>query len=47
LKELLTNFHFDCLAESDASETHKADKHKMALSSQQKAMSVLWYWETK
>jgi transposase len=37
----------DCPADSGAAETYTADECKMAISPQQKAMSVLWYWETK
>jgi hypothetical protein len=39
----------DCLADSGAAETYTADKRKMAVPPppQQKAMSVLWYWETR
>jgi hypothetical protein len=37
----------DCPADSGDDETYTADERKMAVSSQQKAMSVLWYWETK
>jgi hypothetical protein len=37
----------DCTGDSGAAETYTAGEHKMAVSHQQKAMSVLWYWETK
>jgi hypothetical protein len=37
----------DCVTNSGAAEMHTADKHKMAGSPQQKAMSVLWYRKTK
>jgi transposase len=35
------------LADSGAAETNTADERKMAISPQQKAMYVLWYWEAK
>jgi hypothetical protein len=47
LKELLIIFHGDCLTDNGASETCTYDEHKMVIFSQQKTMSVLWYWETK
>jgi hypothetical protein len=47
LKEPLKKFHVDCLTDSGVSEMYTADEHKNVLSSQQKAMSVLWFWETK
>jgi hypothetical protein len=37
----------DYPADSGAAETQTAEKFKMAVSPQQKAMSVLWYWEIK
>jgi hypothetical protein len=37
----------DCLADSGTAEKYTADKRKMAISLQQKAISLLWYWETK
>jgi hypothetical protein len=37
----------DFLADSGDAEMYTADQHKMAVSPQQKAMSVLHHWETK
>jgi hypothetical protein len=34
----LKNFHVDCATNSGAAEMHTADKHKMAVSSQQKVV---------
>jgi hypothetical protein len=44
---VLAVFHVDCLGDIGASETYTAEQPKMAVSLQQKAMSVLWYWKTK
>jgi hypothetical protein len=36
----------DSPADSGTAETYTAYERKMAVSPQEKAMSVLWYWET-
>jgi hypothetical protein len=45
--EPLNIFRIDCPTNRGAAEAHTADKHEMAVSPQQKALSVLWYWKPK
>jgi hypothetical protein len=45
LKEQLKNFRVDCPANSGTGETYTANECKMTVCPQQKAMTVLWYWE--